>query len=259
MPTTDLFEPIASESVVDLVTGQIESMIIQGILREGMRLPSERELSERFDVSRPKVRDALKRLEGQGLVNVRHGDGTFVAKLTGEAMSPALIDLYARHGQAFYDYLEYRREQEAFAARAAALRATRSDKDAIETLIGELDQAHRDHDDDASARADLKFHGAVVNASHNAMLIHMMTSIYDLTRRGLFYNRKYLRAVDGTGDMLLGQHHRIAEAVLAGDPDRAEAAAREHLTFVETSFREGTARERREDFAQKRRIASSLP
>ena len=133
------------------------------------------------------------------------------------------------------------------------------DKPEIEALIGELDQAHLDHDDDASARADLKFHGAVVNASHNAMLIHMMTSIYDLTRRGLFYNRKYLRAVDGTGDMLLDQHHRIAEAVLAGDPDRAEAAAREHLTFVETSFREGTARERREDFAQKRRIASSLP
>ncbi|OXT01609.1 GntR family transcriptional regulator [Notoacmeibacter marinus] len=253
-----LFEPIASESVVDLVAGQIESMIVEGILREGARLPSERELSERFDVSRPKVRDALKRLEGQGLLRVRQGEGTFVAKLAGEAMSPALIDLYARHGHAFYDYLEYRREQEAFAARMAALRATPSDREAIEHLVRELDEAHETDDPDRSAAADVRFHGSIVNASHNAMLMHMMTSIYELTRRGVFYNRRYLRSIDGTGDQLLAQHHRIAEGVLAGDPVEAEEAAREHLDFVEQSFREGIDRERREGFARKRKITGEL-
>ncbi|RVT85732.1 FadR family transcriptional regulator [Rhodobacteraceae bacterium CCMM004] len=258
MPALDtLFDPIASESVVDLVAAQIEGMIVQGILKEGMRLPSERDLSERFDVSRPKVRDALKRLEGQGLLHVRHGEGTFIARLTGEAMAPALIDLYARHGQAFYDYLEYRREQEAFAARMAAQRATPSDRAAIEALVDELEAAQADNDPARSEVADVTFHGAIVNASHNAMLIHMMRSIYDLTRRGVFYNRRYLRTIDGTGEMLLDQHRQIARAVLDGDPAEAERAARDHLDFVEQSFRAGQVREEREAFARKRKLAGT--
>ncbi|QFT29299.1 FadR/GntR family transcriptional regulator [Roseibium porphyridii] len=250
-----LFEPIAAESVVDLVANQIENLIVQGILPEGARLPSERELSEKFDVSRPKVRDALKRLEELGLLHVRHGEGTFVAQLSGQAMTPALIDLYARHGMAFYDYLEYRKEQEAFATRLAAERSTPSDKAAIAEIIEELKQAHEAGDLDTSEQADVRLHTAIVNASHNAMLIHMMRSIYDLTQRGVFYNRRYLRTVDGSGDSLLQQHIRIADAVMSGDPGEAEAAARDHLDFVEMSFRIGEERERREAFAKKRKLA----
>lgn len=254
----NLFEPITAESVADLVSNQIESLIVQGILPEGARLPSERELSDRFDVSRPKVRDALKRLEELGLLHVRHGEGTFVAKLSGEAMTPALIDLYARHGLAFYDYLEYRKEQEAFAARLAAERAASSDRAAIEELMDTLERAQETNDLEASEEADVRFHSAIVNASHNAMLIHMMRSIYDLTRRGVFYNRRYLRTVDGSGDRLLEQHRRIAAGVLEGNPAEAEAAARDHLDFVEMSFRVGEERERREAFAKKRKQASSV-
>ncbi|WP_299474933.1 FadR/GntR family transcriptional regulator [uncultured Roseibium sp.] len=253
-----LFEPIAAESVVDLVANQIENLIVQGILQEGARLPSERELSERFDVSRPKVRDALKRLEDLGLLHVRHGEGTFVAQLSGQAMSPALISLYARHGVAFYDYLEYRKEQEAFAARLASERATPSDRAAIEEVIAELQRAQVEGDLEASEEADVKFHSIVVNASHNAMLIHMMRSIYDLTRRGVFYNRRFLRSIDGSGDRLMEQHKRIADAVLAGDADEADAAARDHLDFVEMSFRVGENRDRREALAKKRKQAIGL-
>lgn len=252
-----LFERIHHESVVDLVVAQIEEMILQGILREGSRLPAERELAERFDVSRPKVREALKRLEANGLINVRHGEGTFVATLTGQAMLPALIDLYARHGVGFYDYLEYRREQEAFASRLAAERATPADRDAITEMLTELERAHQEDDRTASEEADLKLHSMIVNASHNAMLIHMMASIYELTRRGLFYNRRYLRTVDGSGDKLMDQHREIADSVLSGDSARAERAAREHLDFVERSFRIGEDRERRERTARRRNLAAS--
>ncbi|PWR04168.1 GntR family transcriptional regulator [Meridianimarinicoccus roseus] len=257
-PTQALFDSIRHESVVDLVVDQVEEMILQGILREGARLPSERDLAERFDVSRPKVREALKRLEGDGLIRVQHGEGTFVAELTGQAMSPALIALYARHGLAFYDYLEYRREQEGFAARLAATRATATDHDEIRRLLGVMEEAQANGDAEQSEQADVAFHGAVVNASHNAMLMHMMTSIYDLTRRGVFYNRRFLRTIDGTGERLLDQHRQIAEGVLAGNPDAAEAAARSHLDFVEQSFRLGHDRERRERAARKRQMAAGL-
>ncbi|WP_421703085.1 FadR/GntR family transcriptional regulator [Aliiroseovarius sp.] len=256
MSDTSPFDPVGHESIADAVVHQIEAMIVDGILKEGRKLPSERELAEAMGVSRPKLREALQALEDRGLVHVRHGDGTFIAALSGRAMSPALLALYARHGRAFYDYLEYRREQEAFASRLAAERATKSDLARLGDILETLQKAWEEGDAEASQEADLALHVAVVDASQNTTFIHMMASIYDLTRQGLFYNRAFLRTMDGTGRKLLDQHREIVEAILAGDPDRAEAAARKHLDFVEESFRcwqEQTAREER---AAKRRQLS---
>ena len=115
MAESSPFDPVGHESVAEAVIEQIEQMIVDGILKEGRKLPSERDLADAMGVSRPKLREALQTLEQRGLIHVRHGEGSFIAQLTGRAMSPALLDLYARHGSAFYDYMEYRREQEAFA------------------------------------------------------------------------------------------------------------------------------------------------
>ena len=254
----NVFDPIDSAPVADLVVRQIEDMIVQGILAEGARLPSERDLAARLDISRPKVRDALKALEDMGLLTIRHGEGTFVAQLTGQAMQPALIDLYARHGRAFQDYLEYRRAQEGFAAALAATRATPTDRAGIARHLAAREQAEDDADVDASREADVLFHSAIVQASHNTMLIHMMASIYDLTRRGVFYNRSYLRTLDGTGARLLQQHRDIAAAVLGGDPEAARVAAEAHLDFVELSFRKGQEMRENEVMAQKRDRASRV-
>ena len=248
----NVFDRIESEPVADIVVHQIEDLIVQGILSEGDRLPSERDLSAQLNVSRPKVREALKRLEDNGLITVRHGEGTFIAKLTGQAMEPALIELYARQGQAFFDYLEYRRGQEVLAAGLAAERATTTDRDRIARQLDILEQAEADGDIETSREADVAFHSAIVDASHNTMLIHMMTSIYDLTRKGVFYNRSYLRTMDGSGQKLLQQHRDIAAAVLGGEAEAAAKAAGDHMDFVEKSFRLGIQQARSETIAQKR-------
>ncbi|MCP3969760.1 MAG: FadR family transcriptional regulator [Rhodobacteraceae bacterium] len=253
-----IFEPIAHDSVADAVIDQIEDLIVTGVLKEGRKLPSERELAELLDVSRPKLREALKALEERGLIEVRHGEGSFIAPLIGKALSPALMDIYARHPVAFYDYLEYRREQEGFAARLAAIRATQADKDVIAAILSDMDAAHETHDALAAQRADIALHTAIVDVSHNTTLIHMMASIYDLTRRGVFYNRGFLRTLDGTGEKLLSQHHQIASAVLNGDTEAAEAAARAHIDFVENSFRIGQASAKRENISRKRLMLSRL-
>lgn len=256
MSDTSPFEPVGHDSIADAVVEQIEGMIVDGILKEGRKLPSERELAEAMGVSRPKLREALQTLEDRGLVKVRHGEGSFVASLTGRAMSPALLSLYARYGRAFYDYLEYRREQEVFAARLAADRATQSDKERLKDIIAEMQQAWDEDDLEASQETDLRLHVAVVDASQNTTLIHMMASVYDLTRQGVFYNRKFLRSMDGTGAELLAQHKELAQAIIQGDPDRAAAAARNHMDFVESSFRTGQEQQLREERAAKRRRLS---
>lgn len=257
MPDTSPFVPIGHESIADAVVDQIESMIVDGILKEGRKLPSERELAEAMGVSRPKLREALQKLEQSGLVKVRHGEGTFIADLTGHAISPALLSLYARNSNAFYDYLEYRREQEGFAARMAAERATRSDKARLREIIDDLQKAWEDDDLQASQEADIRLHTAIVDASQNTTLIHMMAAVYDLTRQGVFYNREYLRTLDGTGQLLLQQHKNLVDAILSGDAQAAEQAARVHMDFVEESFHKGQEQARREERAAKRRQLST--
>ncbi|MGB0661964.1 MAG: FadR/GntR family transcriptional regulator [Mangrovicoccus sp.] len=247
-----LFDPVDHDSVADAVVAQIEDMLVAGILKQGTRLPSERDLAEALDVSRPKLREALKRLEDNGLIEVRHGEGSFVAELTGQAMSNALLHLYARHSGAFFDYLEYRRAQESFAARLAAERATDADCQIIQAHMATLQKTWEDGDDIASREADLVFHAAVVDASHNSTLVHMMGSIYLLTRQGIFYNRGFLRSIDGTGRALLDQHLEIGQAVLDRQPERAQKAAEAHLDFVEASFRKGLQTSQREMIARKR-------
>lgn len=250
----NIFEPVDHESVVDEVVSQIEDLIVAGVLRQGTKLPSERTLSEQMNVSRPKLREALKRLEEHNLLQVRHGGGTYVAQLMGDAMSPAMIDLYTRHSAAFFDYLEYRREQESFAAAWAAERATEADRDIIATFLDRMDSAHEADDRQVAQQADIGFHSAIIDASHNSTLIHMMASIYDLTRRGVFYNRDHLRSMDNSGDQLLAQHHEIGQAILDARPEAAAQASRAHLDFVEQCFRQSQKKARRDAIAKKRMI-----
>ena len=79
-----------------------------------------------------------------------------------------------------------------------------------------------------------------------------MASVFDLTRRGIFYNRDLLRSIDGTGRKLLDQHLEIIDAIQAGDPQRSERAARDHLDFVEQSIHLGREQQRREQRARMR-------
>ncbi|WP_299414839.1 FadR/GntR family transcriptional regulator [uncultured Sulfitobacter sp.] len=250
--TTSVFNPIGHTSVVDSIVAQVERLILEGILRDGARLPSERQLAEQMNVSRPKVREALKHLEDSDLIIVRHGEGTFVAPLIGSAMSPALIALYARHKDAFLDYLEFRSEQEAFAARLAAERATPADKEILQRIMDDLDNAHESGNADASREADIRFHSAIIDASHNSLLVHTMASIYALTQQNLFYNRSFLGSLDHSGEKLMAQHREIYEAILRGDADHATRAAQDHIDFVRRSYLEDQTRTQRDQISNRR-------
>jgi GntR family transcriptional repressor for pyruvate dehydrogenase complex len=247
-----IFEPIDLDSVAEAVVVQIERLIIGGVLKGGQKLPSERELSESMDVSRPKVREAIKILEDRDLLTVRHGEGTFVKPLAAAALSPTMIDLFARHPSAFYDYLEFRREVEGFAAFAAAQRATSEDKEILRRKLADMEEAHLKGDDAREAEVDVAFHISIVDAAHNAMLIHMMASIYQLMSRGVFYNRKHLIDLNDARDALLDQHRAIAMGVLDGDPEAAANAAEAHMDFVENRFRDSDDVSRRASLARKR-------
>ena len=248
----ETFEPIEVDTVAEAVIEQIERLLVDGVLRSGQRLPPERELAERLGVSRLKLRDALAALEARGLVVARQGDGTYVAALIGTALSPAMLELFARHPAAFLGYLEFRQETEGFATFLAAQRATETDRTIIRRIIEAMREAHTDFDPAREADLDVKFHAAIVDAAHNAMLSQVMASIYELMARGVFYNRNFLYGRADARDRLLEQHAAIAEAVLCGEPQRAAAAAEAHIDFVREAFKLAETEQMRDWVARKR-------
>lgn len=253
MPTPTIFDKIDHDSVADAVTTQIEDLIIAGVLKSRQKLPSERELAQQTGVSRPKIRVAIQTLEDRGLLTVKHGEGTFIASLTGTALSPAMIDLFARRPEAFGDYLEFRMEVEAFAAFTAAQRATAEDNAIIEQILDEMADDTVDLDGAHELKLDVQFHGAIVDATHNAMLVHTMASIYELLARGVFLGRNMEYLDTARRAILLEQHQAIGTAILRRDAQAAAAAAEDHIQFVERSYREANSLERRTGMAQKRR------
>ncbi len=251
--SSDLFDPIQHESVSNSVVAQIESLVLSGVLKEATKLPGERELAEKFAVSRPKVRQALQILEERNLISIVAGDGAYISRLGAAAMSPALIDLYRRHPSAIFDQLEYRREQECFAARLAATRGTETDRKTIGAIMEEMTVAHEQADHERGAELDAALHSAIVDASHNRTLIHMMASLYELNRSAVFFNRRELMNIDEVSELLLKQHRDLGEAVCSGNAEDAVAAAAAHIDYVRVSTREALAERERELMAGKRR------
>jgi len=235
---SDIFSRIEHSRTADEVVEQIETLILEGVLSTGDRLPGERELARQFDVSRPILRDALKALEARGLLVTRHGGGTYVADIIGQVFSKQVVDLFSTHRKAAGDYLEYRREIEGVAAEYAARRATADDIALLDAIMARMEAAHRNGDFDDEAGIDVEFHHAVGECAHNIILLHTLRSCYRLLSEGVFHNRLLAFTLPGAREALLSQHRAIHAAVKAGDPLAARKAAMDHISYVERSMHE---------------------
>lgn len=242
------FQRVQSEKLSGAVVRQIEQLILRGILRPGERLPAERELAERLGVSRPSLREALAELQDKGLLASRQGAGVYVADVLGSAFSPALIQLFASHDEALFDALAFRRDLEGLAAERAARLGSDTDLKVIDTAFRKLEAASADE----AAERDADFHMAILDASHNVVLLHMMRSMYDLLAHGVFYNRQVVFARHATRDVLLDQHRAINAALQARDGAAARAAIEAHLDYVAAAYRDQRRAEANEAIARQR-------
>ncbi|MBD1204636.1 MAG: FCD domain-containing protein [Rhodobacteraceae bacterium] len=246
------FQKVQPERLSQGIIRQIELLILRGILRPGERLPSERELSERMDVSRPSLREALADLQERGLLTTRPNAGVYVADVMGSAFAPALVDLFSRHDEAVFDYIAFRRDLESLAAERAARLASDTDLQVIATIFNRMEAAHQKRDPTDEAALDAQFHMAIIEASHNTVMLHMMRSMFDLLRQGVFYNRQMMFRVRTTREALLDQHRAINAAIQSRDPAAARAAVEAHLGFVEAALLEQGRAARNEAVARQR-------
>jgi GntR family transcriptional regulator, transcriptional repressor for pyruvate dehydrogenase complex len=246
------FLKVTPEKLSHSVVRQIEQLILRGILRPGERLPSERDMAEKLGVSRPSLRDAIADLADRGLLTSRAGSGVFVAEVLGSAFSPALIQLFATHEEAVFDYIAFRRDMEGMAAERAARLGSETDLRVIATIFAKMEAAHQKRDPTDEAELDAEFHMAIIEASHNVIMLHMLRSMFDLLRQGVFYNRQVMFRNRITRDHLLDQHRAMHDAVLARNPVAARAAVEAHLNFVEQAFVDQIRAEKNETIARQR-------
>ena len=246
------FRPIEPEKLSDAVVRQIEQLILQGVLRPGERLPAERELAERLSVSRPSLRNAISTLQDKGLVSTKAGAGVYVADVLGSAFSPALIDLFARHEEAVFDYLSFRRDMEGLAAERATKVASDTDLQVVAAVFKRMETAQGKRNAKEEAQLDAQFHMAIIEASHNVVMLHMMRSMFELLREGVFYNRQIMFKQRTTRQHLLDQHRAINDALQARDAAAARAAVETHLDYVQKALRTEMRAAENEEVARQR-------
>ncbi len=243
------FRKVQPERLSHAVVRQIETLILRGILRQGERLPPERELAERMGVSRPSLREAIAELVDSGLLTTRAGSGVYVAEVLGSAFSDGLIALFAKHDEAVFDYIDFRRDLETLAAERAARLASDTDLNVIDAVLERMIAAHKARATQDEARLDAEFHMAIIEASHNVVMLHMMRSMFQLLRDGVFYNRQVIFRQKTTRSALLDQHRAINSAIQARDPPGARKAVEAHLDFVRAALHDAQIFERNEQIA----------
>ncbi|MDT0316867.1 MULTISPECIES: FadR/GntR family transcriptional regulator [unclassified Streptomyces] len=207
--------------LTERVARQLEHDIRSGEIPVGEKLPSERELAERFGASRNVVREALRRLEAQHMIEVAPGRGSFVSEQSpGQARS---YDALYRAGRPTVRHLiEARIPLEVEIVGLATERADEAELDAMrranDALLRATDVVHK-------ARADLDFHDAIAAASGNPVLRTMLSSI-----GGMMFEMMLRSNSDPSiGEPGVPHHPEILEAIVARDVELARARMREHL------------------------------
>ncbi len=246
------FSKVKQERLSDVIARQLEGLVLDGVLHPGERLPPERELAREMDVSRPSLREALQKLEAAGLVETRHGGGTYVKNAFADALGDPLADLFQRHPEASLDFVEFRHTLDGIVAYYAALRGTDEDKEMLTARFRAIEAVHGDDDPTEEAERDAEFHIAIAEASHNVVLLHVMRSLLDLLRKDVLFNRTLLYSRKDARDVLMAQHRTIYDRIMNGDAEGARAAAQAHMQHVEKVLREFRVSEARSGVARRR-------
>lgn len=224
--------------LADTIADKLQTLIVEGSLKPGDRLPAERTLAESFGVSRPSLREAIQKLQSRGLLKTRPGGGTTVeSSLNPEFVDP-LISFFQEHPESRFDVLEVRHSLEGNAAWHAAIRATDEDKENIKACYEKMIKLHDGNDPMEEAKADAEFHLSIVEASHNLVLLHMMRGLFTLLQNSISHNLDKLYTLPRVFEPLSNQHRALMKAVIAGDPEKARQAAQNHLAFVEDSLQD---------------------
>ncbi|MGE5048980.1 MAG: FadR/GntR family transcriptional regulator [Deltaproteobacteria bacterium] len=221
------FESVHRGRVYEQVLRQIQEQIATGRLKPGDKLPPERVLAQRFQVSRSSIRDAIQALQVMRLVRSRQGGATAVCEVSADSLvSPLSQVLQDTHGLVA-EMMEARKMIEPLLAARAAANATDGDVARLDDVLRRQEEKMRRGE--PIIEEDTDFHYAIAVAARNSVVQRMVDMLMDLLRESR------VRGMQGPGrpERSLAGHRRVVDAIRRRDPRAAQAAMLRHIREIE--------------------------
>ncbi|MEH6584326.1 MAG: FadR/GntR family transcriptional regulator [Halioglobus sp.] len=228
-------EAVSVQRLYIQIAEQLVQLIRAGDIQPGQRLPSERDLATRFDVSRPTIREAMIALEVSNIVEVRSGSGVYVLPLAKESSLKASEDLPGP-----YEILEARALIEADAAALAAERMSNDELQVLGQLLRKLISEIDKGDIEAAEKIDQQFHLTIAKGSRNSALLATINWLWDLRNESQIATVFHRHAREEGSTPSQEEHQNILDAITRRDPAAARDAMTTHLERVVLNFHDYT-------------------
>ncbi len=221
-------EKLAHRKIYEVIADKMKAQIIEGRLQPGEKLPSARELSESFQVGRSTVREALSALKAMGLVEIRHGEGTYVRSVDPASLEMPRLDSFLLSRETVLELLEARKALEVANAELAAVKRTEADLAAFEEILQRMERHLGDERE--GEQADVLFHTTLAQATHNSIMVRLLETISEKMEAAIRETRRLQMYSSSSVSAQLWQEHRsIFEAVRKGDAGEAAEQMKVHL------------------------------
>ncbi len=220
-------QSIDTRRVYQQIADQLLHLIDTGEFTVESRLPSERDLAEKFKVSRPSVREALIALEVVGVVQIKMGSGVYVCKPEQAKQKGRRESKIAAKEFAPFELIQARLLIESEIASQAALCRTDQDVEQLESLLNQM--IERSEKNQNPLEADREFHSVLARASGNQVLASMVEQMFDARMGVLFSRLSHYFDTSVTWNQAIKEHRAIVRAIKARDPEKARLAMRHHM------------------------------
>lgn len=233
-----MFKQVKSKKVYQHVVEQIQVMVMNGELKKGDKLPTERDLAEQLGVSRTSIREALRSLEMVGLVESRQGEGNFIGgNIRGNFFEPLSVMFMLNHGDP-RDILELRMVIEVEAASLAAKRVKKDGReDDVKELNAILEKLRNASNEEESSNFDLQLHYKIAEITGNYLIMMLLDTISSLMETFIESARGMILLDSEKKEKLFIEHENLVEAISVGDSRKAVKAMKSHLETVNKTMK----------------------
>lgn len=224
-----MYTPVKNTKVYEEVIEQIKFMITSGQLKKGEKLPPERELVEKFQVSRTSVREALRALQIIGLIESKQGGGNYIRESFEDNLIEPLSLMFVLQNSKNMEILELRTILEVETIKLAAKKISEKSLSRMKEIVEIMKE---NIDEEYNVVLDKEFHYIIAKESGNRLIVSILTAVSSLMDSFIKEAREAILAKLENKEILLQHHENIYQALAEHDENRAAEVMKEHMDLI---------------------------